>query len=269
MKEKKPNASSLNYIIESYYQTEKIMDEIEKFLDAKHKKIAKKKSELPSLENLNETYCTFCLEILELYLHVFLLEHYYYKQEPVNQIQALRHLKIHVSSFILESGCKSIIPDYIISLEADIAKAERTKNTFSIIDSEFLDLFSRDPWDISDEEFLLITLDNMDMVKGFSQFLKTDFSTIEEPSTKLKWNIQAEKFGNLFIVLANENYFDLPSYHGEGAYQTLANLLFAFMDVNGTTLDNLRRVLNPTKNTSYIKNPYIFSFPDIKSLKKK
>jgi hypothetical protein len=72
----------------------------------------------------------------------------------------------------------------------------------------------------------------------------------KEPSIqKLKWKGKAEQFGFIFSELAKKGFIEIPGTHGDASYSKYAKVCFDLFEFEKeTTLENLKRAMNPNKN---------------------
>jgi len=81
-------------------------------------------------------------------------------------------------------------------------------------------------------------------------------------SKKLKWKGKPEQFGFIFLELAKNGYIEIPANNGEASYSKYAKTCFDIFDFESdTTLENLKRAMNPDKNRLSETNRKKFSIP--------
>ena len=102
-------------------------------------------------------------------------------------------------------------------------------------------------------------------IRGKKKELKEGLNVFPDPTVKIKWNGTPSQFGYLFLELVKQGYIELPTYAGNGSYAALAKKCFESFDIK-TTPDNLKKEMNPEKNSLSHSKQARFTIPNISEL---
>jgi hypothetical protein len=104
-------------------------------------------------------------------------------------------------------------------------------------------------------------------LKGHIAELNQSLTASNTPNglEKIKWLGKTSQIAYLFSELAKKGFIDLPTTRGDGSYSKLGVLIMQYFDVD-TTIDNMKKEVNPAKNSLSETSRNKFVIPDIKDL---
>jgi hypothetical protein len=89
----------------------------------------------------------------------------------------------------------------------------------------------------------------------------------ENKIQKLKWLGKPEQFAYIFLELVEKGYIDMPSTKGDGSYALLAKQCFELFEFKkGSSVENLKRAMNPNKNALSETNRAKITIPELKDI---
>lgn len=95
--------------------------------------------------------------------------------------------------------------------------------------------------------------------------LKESLNVTQATRNKITWKGTPSQFGYLFLELTKQGFIELPSHAGNGSYSGLAKRCFESFDIK-TTVENLKKEMNPDKNSLSQGKRVKFTIPNISEL---
>jgi len=103
--------------------------------------------------------------------------------------------------------------------------------------------------DTTEIDWVNLEIKRLEIMKELSRETEKDRGAEVPILKKIEWKGSPALFGYLFTELVKNGFIEPPLYNGEPSYSGLAKLCFQYFNVNETTLDNLKKEMNPNKNT--------------------
>jgi len=107
------------------------------------------------------------------------------------------------------------------------------------------------------------SMENGELIERVALLEKELESKSTSKFQKLKWTGKPEQFGFIFLELAQKGFIEIPGTNGEASYSKFAQSCFDLFEFeNETTLENLKRTMNPSKNALSESNRQKFQIPN-------